>query len=198
MRKPIGYREAFPNPSTITDPADRREMVETVCTYLLPAQIRIMRTDREWTQQDLADRMGRHVNYIRRLETGHCNITFSTLANLAKAFDCGLMVSLHSFYSMMSTISYPRKISNVPSYETERQDRWEQDRAILERSGHFHGDIATSPVINTSTSLNEPPFKSPSRRGRPRKPTMDASKKSTASSITEAAEIFDADKWTPE
>ena len=57
----------------------------------LGSRIRDLRTEREWSQEDLADVCGLHRNYIGSAERGKRNLTVASLQALAGAF--GLTLS---------------------------------------------------------------------------------------------------------
>lgn len=51
----------------------------------LGENIRKVRTSVDWTQQQVADRAGMHVNYYARVERGEENPSFETLEKIMKA-----------------------------------------------------------------------------------------------------------------
>jgi transcriptional regulator with XRE-family HTH domain len=59
----------------------------------IPFQIRALRKQREWGQQELGDRVDKQQEQISRLENpNYASFTLSTLKELASAFEVGLMV----------------------------------------------------------------------------------------------------------
>jgi hypothetical protein len=61
-------------------------------------QIRTMREDRDWTQGDLGDAMGKPRNVVSRLEDpNYGKTTLTTLREVAAAFDVGLLVKFVPF-----------------------------------------------------------------------------------------------------
>jgi transcriptional regulator with XRE-family HTH domain len=61
----------------------------------MAAVVRLMRLNREWSQEELGSRAGIKPGEISVLESGRRNPTLDTLQRLADAFgaDCGEMVS---------------------------------------------------------------------------------------------------------
>ena len=57
-------------------------------------QVRRLRLARRWTQQQLADRCGRHWTYVGGIERGERNITLDVIEDLARAFD----VKIHELF----------------------------------------------------------------------------------------------------
>lgn len=49
-------------------------------------RVKQLRLERNWTQQDLADRSGFHKNYIGMVERGERNISLRNIEMLAEAF----------------------------------------------------------------------------------------------------------------
>lgn len=47
--------------------------------------IRYFRLEGNLTQRQLADRSGRHLTYISRLEKGHANPTYETMQDIARS-----------------------------------------------------------------------------------------------------------------
>jgi transcriptional regulator with XRE-family HTH domain len=61
-------------------------------------QIRTLREDRDWTQGDLGDAMGKPRNVISRIEDpNYGKTTLTTLREVAAAFDVGLLVKFVTF-----------------------------------------------------------------------------------------------------
>src|SRR6266508_4112760 len=61
-------------------------------------QIRTLREDRDWTQGDLGDAMGKPRNVISRIEDpNYGKTTLTTLREVAAAFDVGLLVKFVPF-----------------------------------------------------------------------------------------------------
>ena len=58
----------------------------SLCPMSLSARIIQLRREREWTQQDVADRVGLHVNQIKRYEAGSAQPSLEGLKKIARAF----------------------------------------------------------------------------------------------------------------
>lgn len=53
----------------------------------LATKIRKLRNEREWSQEELADRAGLHRTYISHIENGKREISVETLCKIAKGFE---------------------------------------------------------------------------------------------------------------
>lgn len=54
------------------------------------ARIRLLRRDRKFSQEELAERAGLHTNYVGQIERGEKNVTLETLGKIAVALDLSL------------------------------------------------------------------------------------------------------------
>ncbi len=57
----------------------------------LARRLKVLRTLRGWTQEDLADASGLHRTYVSLIERGECNVGIDNIERLAEAFDIHLM-----------------------------------------------------------------------------------------------------------
>jgi transcriptional regulator with XRE-family HTH domain len=57
---------------------------------LLGQRVRTLRTNRGWSQEDLAERCGRHFTYIGRIERGEQNVTVEVLNDVASALSVSI------------------------------------------------------------------------------------------------------------
>lgn len=87
----------------------------------LAHQIRAIRMQRGWTQDDLAVRMKTTQNVVSRLEDpSYGRYTLKTLLDLAKTFDTGMQVRFVSFITMLQQTFKPdAKAREVFSFEDE-------------------------------------------------------------------------------
>ncbi len=60
--------------------------IATLCPMSLSARLIQLRRERDWTQQDVADQVGLHVNQIKRYEAGSAQPSLEGLKKIAKAF----------------------------------------------------------------------------------------------------------------
>ncbi len=59
-------------------------------------RIRDLRTKKNWSQEQLAEKSGLHRTYIGAVERGERNITLRTLNRIAQALDCEMTVLLQT------------------------------------------------------------------------------------------------------
>jgi transcriptional regulator with XRE-family HTH domain len=122
--------------------AYRDAFVASLITVELPAQIREMRLNREWSQADLGARAGMPQAQISRFEqTGYGEFTLTTLRKLASAFDVALKVRLVAFSELVDDAAFPELHGlDVPSFGSDIR---------LELSGEFLTHRFTSTVAGT-------------------------------------------------
>lgn len=99
----------------------RHAYVEAEVATALAHQIRVIRQQRGWTQQQLAKRMGTTQAAISRLEDpSYARITLRTLFDLSKVFDTGLQVRFVSTIRMLRDTWKPdHRAMRVESFEDE-------------------------------------------------------------------------------
>lgn len=102
-------------------PSARHAYLEAEVVTGLAHQIRAIRMQRGWTQNDLAKRMHTTQAAVSRLEDpSYGRYTLSTLVELAKTFDSGMQVRFVSFVTMLHETFVPNaKNREVPTFEEE-------------------------------------------------------------------------------
>lgn len=116
--------------------------MEEISNMSIAAQIKALREQRNWTQQQLAQASGMKQERISALEDVDYDAwTIKTLRKLAKAFDLTLKVSFEKFST--SILEIPN-IDRQTLQRTSRQD----DLTEFSRNGYEHGKTlwATKPV----------------------------------------------------
>jgi transcriptional regulator with XRE-family HTH domain len=104
--------------ASLQDEEYRHALVDQHIASLLPFQLRAMREQRGWTQQELGDRCGKKQEWISKLENPrYARFTLQTLRTLARAFDVALEVKFIPFSQMIDWFSARRPGDlRVPPY----------------------------------------------------------------------------------
>lgn len=85
-------------------------------------QVRLLRLQREWTLEELAEKCGIKIENITKLENWDAEFpTIETLRKVAQAFDCALLVGFEGWESLIKMI--------VPTYDQERGNTQETESA---------------------------------------------------------------------
>lgn len=105
------------------NPQARRAYVEAEVASGLAHQIRALRTQRGWTQKDLAARLGTTQAAVSRLEDpSYGRPSIKTLLDVGAAFDVALQVRFVSFVRLLQeTQSVSREQLEVEPFEVEAQ-----------------------------------------------------------------------------
>lgn len=106
----------------MADPEYRHALVESFISERLAIQIRHLRESNDWTQAQLAERMGKQQAAISLWEDAeYGRYTLATLKELARAFDVALILHFAPFSELASRMSElsQRDLSPI-SYEEER------------------------------------------------------------------------------
>lgn len=104
--------------ASLADPAYRQAFVEQRVDALLPFQLRALREQRGWTQQQLGERCGKAQAWICKLENPtYARFSLQTLKTLAAAFDVALDVRFIPFSDFVDRLSN-RRVDDlrVPSF----------------------------------------------------------------------------------
>ena len=101
----------------------RHGFVEAEAATYLAHQIRVLRTQRGWTQKDLARKLGTSQAVISRLEDPeYGRVTFKTMVALANAFDVAPVMKFVSTLTLMrDRWVIRREAMEVPAFEEEAQ-----------------------------------------------------------------------------
>ncbi|ASI68516.1 hypothetical protein BA022_08075 [Diaphorobacter nitroreducens] len=102
-------------------PAARDAYVQAEVVTALAHQIRAIRMQRNWSQADLAKKMGTTQAAVSRLEDpSYGRLSIKTLLDLSRVFDTGLRVQFVSLITMLHETFKPRAdLREVPSFEEE-------------------------------------------------------------------------------
>ncbi len=71
---------------------------------VLARRLRVLRSMRGWTQEDLADASGLHRTYVSLIERGECNVGIDNIERLAETFG----VSLAELFGMTEPVAPER------------------------------------------------------------------------------------------
>lgn len=104
-------------------PSARHAFVEAEAVTAIAHQIRVLRTQRGWSQKELARRLGTTQAAVSRLEdAGYGRITSRTMLELGKVFDVAPVFKFVSTITLMrERWAVRRQDLEVPSFEEEAQ-----------------------------------------------------------------------------
>lgn len=102
-------------------PAARDAYVQAEVVTALAHQIRAIRMQRNWSQAELAKKMGTTQAAVSRLEDpSYGRLSIKTLLDLSRVFDTGLRVQFVSLVTMLHETFTPKAhLREVPSFEEE-------------------------------------------------------------------------------
>lgn len=105
----------------LAKPSIRHAYVQAEVVTALAVQIRLIRQQRGWTQQQLAKRLGTTQAAVSRLEDpSYGRVTLRSLLDLSKVFDTGLQVRFVSTIRMLRDTWNPNHAAmRVDSFEDE-------------------------------------------------------------------------------
>ena len=108
----------------MSNPAARRSYVEAEVITGIAHQIRILRLQRNWTQRDLARRLGTTQAAVSRLEDpSYGRASVQTLLQLAAVFDVALNLRFGSFTKFFTdTWKVRRQNLEVAPFDEEREN----------------------------------------------------------------------------
>jgi transcriptional regulator with XRE-family HTH domain len=115
---------------------------------MLPFQLRALREQRGWTQQQLGVRCGKKQEWISKLENPqYAKFTLRTLKTLAQAFDVALQVKFISYDSLIGWLNTRHHGDlRVPSYSedaalTKRVSTAVSAKVECVRTAHVSGGV---------------------------------------------------------
>jgi transcriptional regulator with XRE-family HTH domain len=102
-------------------PTARDAYVQAEVVTALAHQIRAIRMQRNWSQAELAKKMGTTQAAVSRLEDpSYGRLSIKTLLDLSRVFDTGLRVQFVSLVTMLHETFKPKAhLREVPSFEEE-------------------------------------------------------------------------------
>ena len=113
-------REVF---ESLSDEDYRNAFIDEHVGTGLAFQIRLLREDKGWTQEELAQHASKAQETISQWENpDYGRYSLNTLKQLAKAFDVGLLVRFVAFSELVEwTVDVPPTRLRPPSYTKERE-----------------------------------------------------------------------------
>jgi transcriptional regulator with XRE-family HTH domain len=123
----------------------------------LAFQIRSLRDREEWSQGQLAEKVGMNQNAISRLENpNYGKATITTLKRIAAAFDVGLVIRFVPFSQMVDWVSGTSHIDEGLSPDSLRVPSFDEELAPIHRDlGSVEGETKESD--SDVVSRNQPP-----------------------------------------
>lgn len=92
------------------DPEARRDYADIFLDSSIALQIKALRLQRGWSQEELAERVGMKQSRISAMEqASYSSWSLSTLRRLAKAFDLALVVRFESFGNFLNEVTSASK-----------------------------------------------------------------------------------------
>jgi transcriptional regulator with XRE-family HTH domain len=115
------------------DKETRHIYAENFLNTYIATQLKVLREDREWTQQQLAEETGMKQERISVLEdVNYESWTINTLKRFARAFDLRLSIKFESFGSLLSDYDgFSREALKRPSFDEDSS---------------FHPDLAAKAI----------------------------------------------------
>lgn len=120
-------------------PAARDAYVQAEVVTALALQIRTIRMQRNWSQAELAKKLGTTQTAVSRLEDpSYGRMSLKTLLDLSRVFDAGLRVQFVSLITMLHETFKPKAhLREVPSFEEEAPgvDFYTPGKGFIESNG---------------------------------------------------------------
>lgn len=123
----------------LKEPEFRHTYANEFIDMTLARQIRALRKQRNWTQQQLADRIEKKQSFISALEDeDYGSMTVSTLKEIAEAFDVFLSVRFESFRTLIDQVAKSRmRDLEVSSFDEDPFFSVIRDEHVVEGSKNF-------------------------------------------------------------
>lgn len=111
----------------------RHAYVDEFLNLSIATQIKVLREQRNWTQKELADRVGMAQPRISVMENvNYSSWSINILRKLAKTFDLTLRVSFEGFGSRVNDIEqFSRETLERPSFEDDPVFAGKEEEAII-------------------------------------------------------------------
>lgn len=131
----------------LKSPEARRDYAAILLSSSLALQIKVLRQQRGWSQEELAQRAGLHQSQISAMEqTGNEAWTLRKLKKLAEAFDLALIVRFESFGTLLEeALSISRTTLERPSFE---EDAAFRDEEALQPSDTTVATELLAPIVS--------------------------------------------------
>lgn len=146
------------------DKETRHIYAENFLNTYIATQLKVLREDREWTQQHLAEETGMKQERISVLEdVNYDSWTIKTLKRFAKAFDLRLSIKFESFGSFLTDYdNFNREYLKRPSFDKDPAFHPElAPKAVIARRGtgkfaQFARDFNTASISGIRGFKNDP------------------------------------------
>jgi transcriptional regulator with XRE-family HTH domain len=137
------------------DPEARHDYAEEFLNSYLALQIKTLRQQRQWTQEELGNRAGEmkqsRISALERAD--YERWTLQTLKRLAKAFDLALVVRFESFGTFLEEMtSLSREALERPSFDNDPAFKATSCASSVGDSlaiATFRGKVVTPPTLMT-------------------------------------------------
>lgn len=132
----------------------RNAYVSATVTMGLPFQIRALRRQRGWSQQQLAEKAGMRQPRISAVERpGYKGFTLDTLKRLASAFDVALQIRFTSFSDLVdASLGFSPDTFSVPTFQEDMARQLQVASPPIQLSAAQHGKLVQTKIQEISAS----------------------------------------------